>query len=187
MNTTLDLLPQIAQGDPTAINDCIDRYGPLVRSIVVRGVRDASMVDDLVQDAFIDLWRSAHRFDASKASEGTFISTIARRRVIDYVRAVARRPQSVELTEGPDEPSACDEGLARTETRDEAARVARIVKELRPEERRVIRMSVIGGYTHRQIAAKTGTPLGTVKSHLRRGMERLRALAGASTAQLEAV
>lgn len=165
------LLPRVAEGDPEAVNACLERYSALVWSLARGLTSDSATVEDTVQEIFIDLWRSAHRFDVTKASEATFIATIARRRVIDRRRRISRSPVSESL-EGMDFPTT-DEGFERVDIGDDAARAAAAVGQLKPDQRRVIRMSIVDGLTHREIAETTGLPLGTVKSHVRRGLEKV--------------
>ncbi len=168
------ILQRVAAGDAPAVRECLDRYGPLVWSIVRGQLSDTAMAEDLVQEVFIDVWKSAGRFDPSVASEATFVATIARRRWIDRRRQLSRQPE-VEVI---DESRFVEDfdGLDHVDISDEA-RVARAaLAELRPEQRRVLLLSIVGGLSHGQIAAKTSLPLGTVKSHVRRGLERVRAL-----------
>ncbi len=168
------ILQRVAAGDAPAVRECLDRYGPLVWSIVRGQLLDTAMAEDLVQEVFIDVWKSAGRFDPSVASEATFVATIARRRWIDRRRQLSRQPE-VEVI---DESRFVEDfdGLDHVDISDEA-RVARAaLAELRPEQRRVLLLSIVGGLSHGQIAAKTSLPLGTVKSHVRRGLERVRAL-----------
>ena len=170
-STPEPLLPRVAEGDPDAVNACLERYSALVWSLARGLTQDPAMVEDTVQEIIIDLWRSAHRFDSSKASEATFIATIARRRVIDRRRRISRSPISEGL-EGRDF-ATTDKGFEAVDIGDEAARAAAAVGTLKPDQRRVIRMSIVDGLTHREIAETTGLPLGTVKSHVRRGLEKV--------------
>ncbi|MFT5198560.1 MAG: RNA polymerase sigma factor (sigma-70 family) [Planctomycetota bacterium] len=165
---TQDLLPRIAAGEATAVNDCLQRYSPLVWSMARKFWRDIATVEDIVQEIFIDVWKSAGRFDSNKASETTFISTIARRRMIDR----QRRQGSAMRTEPVDDLQIGveDLGLAAIDVIDEASVVHKALETLKPDQRRVILMSVVEGLTHPEIAAATGIPLGTVKSHIRRGL-----------------
>ncbi|HPF14481.1 MAG: sigma-70 family RNA polymerase sigma factor [Planctomycetes bacterium] len=163
-----DLLPRIARGDAAAVKECLQRYSPIVWSLARKMWSDFATAEDLVQEIFIDIWKSAARFDPNKASEITFVATIARRRVIDR-----RRRQGTALRTEPvdDLPLGADDGgLASVDTADEASRVQRALGQLKPEQRKVILMSVVEGLTHPEIAAATGMPLGTVKSHIRRGL-----------------
>lgn len=174
------LLSRIAAGDGAAVKECLDRYGALVWSVVRKAWVDVATVEDLVQEIFIEVWSSAERFDPERASEATFIATIARRRVIDRRRRVGRRPdfESVEDVEVGIE----DDALSSVDVGDDARQARAALDELRPEQRKVILMSVVEGLTHPEIASATGLPLGTVKSHIRRGLEhtakRLRSMRG---------
>lgn len=167
-NTEL-LLPRVARGEADAVQACITRYSALVWSLAKRLTHDVTALEDLVQEIFIDIWKSAERYDPSQASEATFIATIARRRVIDRQRQAARSPR----LEVVDEASASGEesGFAQVDLGDEARRASAALALLKPEQRRLILMAVVEGLTHAEIATATGIPLGTVKSHIRRGLE----------------
>jgi RNA polymerase sigma-70 factor (ECF subfamily) len=171
VTVTASVLPRIAAGDPAAVPDCIARYGGLVWSLARRFLGNAADAEDAVQDVFIELWKNAARFDPARSAEPTYVTMIARRRLIDRKRRVGRVPPTQSL---PDEPPAAPRGGDRVEIEDEAARAAAVLGELRPDERRVIRMAVYQGLTHEEIAAATGLPVGTVKTHIRRGLIRVR-------------
>ncbi len=163
------LLVRIASGDADAVGKCLERYGSMVWSLVSKAWKDAATIEDLVQEIFIDLWKSAGRFDPEKASEATFIATIARRRVIDRRRREGRAPEH-ELIEQNDFGRE-DTDLSSVDLEDEAQLARDALDELKPDQRRVILMSVVDGLTHHEIATTTGIPLGTVKSHIRRGLD----------------
>lgn len=163
------LLPRVARGEADAVQACIARYGPLVWSLAKRLSRDATALEDLVQEIFIQIWKSAERFDPALASEPTFIALIARRRVIDRQRQVARTPQPEPIEE--DSASHEEPGYSDVDMGDEARRAHEVLSRLKPEHRRLILMSVVDGLTHQEIATSTGIPLGTVKSQIRRGLE----------------
>lgn len=177
---TAPVLPRIAAGDPTAVKDCLARYGGLVWSLARRFLGNPADAEDAVQDVFVDLWKNAARFDPGVASEPTFVTLLARRRLIDRKRKAGRRPTAGQLTE--ESAGRPGSGEYRVEVGDEARVAAAALAELRDDERRVIRMAVYDGLTHEEIAAATGQPLGTVKTHIRRGLirirERLRAAGG---------
>ena len=86
------VLQRIASGDPAAVGECIDQYGPLVWSLARRLSRTASDAEDATQEIFLDIWRSAGRFDASQGSDKVFIAMIARRRLIDRLRKKSAEP-----------------------------------------------------------------------------------------------
>jgi len=172
------VLQRIASGDAAAVQECIDGYGPLVWSLTRRLCPSVAEADDVVQEIFIDLWKSAGRFDAGTASEATFVAMIARRRLIDLRRRVQRRGEGSELPEALESEGQSLEEAA--EIRDEAERAQRALDELRPEQRRVLKLAVYDGLSHQEIATATGMPLGTVKTHARRGLQRVRELLGVS-------
>lgn len=163
------LLPRVAAGDPEAIREVLGRYTALVWSLCSSASRDPHEVEDLVQEVFVDVWRSAARYDDRIASEATFIATIARRRVIDHRRRVGRRIEQESLEEDF-VPGADDDALRLVDVADEAGLAAAALRVLPPERRHVLELSVVRGLTHREIASQTGMPLGTVKSHIRRGL-----------------
>ncbi len=166
------LLERVATGDEVAVRECITRFGPLVWSIARRLARDDAEAEDAVQEAFISLWKSAGRYDAARGSEKTFVATIARRRLIDRLRSSAARPETGVPTERLETVEGA--GAGGVEASLDAGRVLRAFEDLRPEQRRVLELGVVAGFTHDQIARHTGWPLGTVKTHSRRGLMRLR-------------
>jgi RNA polymerase sigma-70 factor (ECF subfamily) len=163
------LLIRIASGDSDAVGACLQRYGALVWSVVGKAWKDFSTIEDLVQEIFIDVWKSAGRFDPGKASEATFISTIARRRVIDRRRRMGRAPELALIEDH--EVGQEDSELERIDHCDEAQVVHEALAELKPDQRKVILMAVVDGLTHSEIATVTGMALGTIKSHIRRGLD----------------
>jgi RNA polymerase sigma-70 factor (ECF subfamily) len=158
------LLPRIADGDQSAVPECISRYGGLIWTLARRRLASREDAEDVVQEVFVDLWRSADRFDPQVAEEITFVAMIARRRVIDRLRRGA---------EGPD-----PAGDAAVDGRLELGEQARLadaqLAQLKPEEQQVLRLSIYDSLSHSAIAEQTGLPLGTVKSHIRRGLDSLR-------------
>lgn len=167
-------LQRIAAGDGAAVRSCIDRHGPLVWALVRRATLDHAEAEDLVQEIFVDLWASAGRFDPEVASETTFVAMIARRRLIDRRRRLGRCPRG-EPVAIPGDRAATAPGVERTlELRDEAEAARRALGDLRPDQRLVLLLAIEQGLTYEQIARQTGMPLGTVKTHARRGLIRLR-------------
>lgn len=174
--TVQNLLPRIASGDADAVQACLDRYGALVWSLARRMCRSVTDAEDAVQDIFVSIWKNAARFDPEKGSEVTFVATIARRRLIDRIRRAGRHPAEASLDANAE--FAVFTGRAETpvELRDEAAIAARAMSELSEDQRRVLQMSIGHGLSHERIADATGIPLGTVKTHIRRGLIRARTL-----------
>lgn len=174
---TEPILPQIADGRVYAVDECIRRYNGVVWSLARRWSATEQDAEDAVQEIFMDLWKSAARFDAQLGSEITFITTIARRRLIDRGRKRGRAPRIDSLEEPEILPSEAVPDVV--EVADEAALVTRALADLRPAQRQVLELSLVEGQTHQQIAETTGLPLGTVKSNARRGLSRVRAMLGA--------
>ena len=151
----------------------MEQYGDLVWSLARRYLRNVADAEDAVQDIFIDLWRSAARYDRNIASEVAFISTIARRRLIDKIRQAGRRPLTDSLDD--DEGTPVDPGVPATVEDDtEVAIVERVLAEMDPEHQKVLAMSIYEGYSHSEIAELLSLPLGTVKTRVRRGLIHIR-------------
>lgn len=172
------LLPRIAGGDQSAVPECISRYGGLIWSLARRRLASREDAEDVVQEVFVDLWKSADRFDPLVAEEITFVAMIARRRVIDRLRRRAALPRTTSLDggDGVDLPDPAGDAPVgrRLELGDEARIADEHLGQLRPEEQRVLKLSIYEDLSHSAIAECTGLPLGTVKSHIRRGLDGLR-------------
>ena len=168
------LLHRIAAGHDEAMAECLDEYGPLVWSLARCKCATSSDAEDAVQEIFLDIWKSAHRFDGAIAAEATFVAMIARRRLIDRQRRGRRGPMTTELPQAETLP-ARDEGV-RVLVNDEAAHARVMMRHLSPTEQEVLSLAIDQGMTHTDIAERTKLPLGTVKSHARRGLTRLREL-----------
>jgi RNA polymerase sigma-70 factor (ECF subfamily) len=166
------VLKRIARGDERAVAQCMDEFGNLVWALARRLSRTRADAEDAVQEIFTDLWRSAGRFDPEQGSEKVFVTTIARRRLIDRLRRSARQPGG-EPVESLDVVGWAEPGT-RAEVCVEAERAARAVARLRPEQQKVLELGILGGLTHSEIAAATGLPLGTVKTNMRRGLIQVR-------------
>ncbi len=173
-----DLLQHVAAGDQNAVAGVLDRYGGLVWSLARRFSSSQSDAEDAVQEIFVDLWKSAARYDPSVASEATFIAMIARRRLIDRRRRSARAPALRELNDSVGAGTAENPAHPCGEVGEEAAIALRALQDLRPEQQRVLRLSVFQGLSHERISEVTGLPLGTVKTHARRGLMRVREILG---------
>ncbi|HYW49699.1 MAG TPA: sigma-70 family RNA polymerase sigma factor [Gemmatimonadaceae bacterium] len=170
------LLPRIAAGDERAVRECVARYGALVWSLARRWSPESVDAEDAVQEIFIDLWKTAARYDAARTSEAGWVAMIARRRLIDRARRRERLPAMESIPDDFDVASESERDLDR-EWRAEQARA--VLRELPPAQRRMLELSLLHGRTHDEIARETETPLGTVKSHIRRGLQRARDLLAA--------
>ena len=172
----LTMLQRVANSDPAAVDECLGKYGGLVWSLARRLCPRHEDAEDAVQDIFVEIWRKADKFDPQIASEATYITMIARRRLIDRYRRRRRDLDTASLNEQVVASEA--EHERQTEVSDEAALARQHMQQLRPEERRVLELSINQGLSQRQIAETTRLPLGTVKTHARRGLIRLRELLG---------
>ena len=171
------LLPRIAAGDERAVRECVARYGSLIWSLVRRWSPDSQEAEDAVQDVFIDLWRTAARFDATRATEPGWVAMVTRRRLIDRMRRRQRLPELEPLDDEIDIADERAQDVAQSMDRATRADRARaILRDLPPAQRRMLELSLLEGKTHDEIARETDTPLGTVKSHIRRGLKRARDL-----------
>ena len=173
---TQGILQRIANGDGSAVQDCLNKYGGLVWSIARKMLRNSYEAEDVVQEIFVDIWKNARRFDESRSSETTFIAMIARRRIIDKIRYATRRISADSLDDILLEPfTRSDKDM---QMGIEAQQAAEAMRNLRPEQQQVLRLSLIEGMSHQEISEATGMPLGTVKTHARRGILLVREFLG---------
>lgn len=177
------ILERIAAGDSAAVQECIKTYGDLIWSLARRLLRNHADAEDAVQDVFIDLWNSAARFDRKVASEVAFVSTIARRRLIDRLRAQGRRPGMDSLDDEEAGDSRQPFVLPQNEEQSDVAVVARVLADMDPEHSRILSLSLYEGYSHSEIAEQLGIPLGTVKTRVRRGLIHIREQLGITVAE----
>ena len=163
------------------MQDCLKAYGGLVWSLARRMLRNSEDAEDVVQEIFVDIWKNADRFDSSQSSETTFVAMIARRRIIDRIRYSARRISPDSLEDVLAEPASRSDQTLQTSV--EANEAAKVLNELRPEQRQVLQLSIVHGLSHQEISDATGMPLGTVKTHARRGILQAREMLGLGTIQ----
>ena len=170
------LLQRVGEGDTRAVAECIDRFGGLVWSLARKLIGNPTEAEDAVQEVFIGLWKNAARYDPSVGSETTFVTMIARRRLIDRWRKTGRRPNG-HAADVDDLPlHAASDDHRSFELVEEAARATEAIKQLRPEQQKVLSLAVCQGWSHQLIADRLCLPLGTVKTHVRRGLMRVREL-----------
>lgn len=175
------LLQRVAANEPGAAEACLDTYGGLVWSLARRFLQNRADAEDAAQDIFLDIWKSAGRYDPAVASETAFVAMIARRRLIDRLRRSGRTPPAAELIEDalPTSPRAGSAAGAPGDASpgdgaEDLSRAMTAMAALGPEQARVLRLSLGQGLSHQQIADATGLPVGTVKTHIRRGLIRVR-------------
>ena len=178
------ILKRIASGDTSAVSSCLDQYGGLVWSIARKMLRSTDDAEDAVQEIFIDIWKNAERFDEKLSSETTFVAMIARRRIIDRIRRTNRRITADSLEDVVTEPQSRDDRKVQLSV--EAEQAAAALRSLKPEQQQVLQLSIVQGLSHQEIADVTGMPLGTVKTHARRGIIQAREMLGLSQNEKEA-
>jgi RNA polymerase sigma-70 factor (ECF subfamily) len=169
------VLKRVADGDEGAVKEVMDQFGGLVWSLARRSCPNAADAEDATQEIFLEIWKSAYRYDSSKGSETLFVAMIARRRLIDRIRKQSREPYKDDV----DDPAIqlTQEGAERwAETCAEASLAAQAVAMLKPQQKLVLEMGLLKGLSHSEIAAATGMPLGTVKTQMRRGLIKVREL-----------
>jgi RNA polymerase sigma-70 factor (ECF subfamily) len=168
-HTDSELLSRVAELDRSAFADFYDRYAARVFGFLLHLLRNRAEAEDVLQEAFWQVWRQAERFDAGRASAEAWMLMIARSRAVDRLR---RRREAVTDTipELPTD-SQPDISLARE---DDAAQLAAALARLQPDQREPIRLAFYEGLTHDQIARHLKIPLGTVKTRIRLGFLRLR-------------
>jgi RNA polymerase sigma factor (sigma-70 family) len=172
-DTLAPLMAQIAAGDRGALRSLYDATSAKLFGVCLRILSDREEAEDVLQDVYLTIWRRADRFDGTRASVTTWISTIARNRAIDRLRArgpLARSEPVDDLQIADDAPGA--ETLLQAA--DDAARLAGCLSELDERTRQVIRTAFFEGVTYEALARRLDAPLGTVKSWIRRGLARLK-------------
>lgn len=172
MTTDDELLRRIAAGDRAAYAALYDRYAPRVYGLVFKFLRNRNDSDDVFQDVFWQLWRQAGHYDPSRSRADSWLLLLTRSRALDFLRRNGRALPTAELVDGACE---SDPGLSLTRHED-SARLSAAMGELMPDQRTVVWLSFFGGLSHEEIARHEHVPLGTVKSRIRRGIEKLRAI-----------
>jgi RNA polymerase sigma-70 factor, ECF subfamily len=172
------LLRRMAAGDERALGTLYDRWHPLVHGVVGRIVRPADDVDDVVEEAFWQAWRQASRYEAGRGTVHTWLLTIARSRALDRVRALKRRRE--EPMEAADAGAVARRVSAEgnpgldTEAAERRTAVVAALAELPAEQREALELGYFGGLSQSEIAARTGQPLGTIKTRMRLAMQKMR-------------
>ena len=172
-----ELMPLIGEKDPDAFEVFYDRHGKVAFSLAYRIVGERAAAEDVVQEAFISIWRSGARYDRARGSVRSWMLGIVRNRAIDLLRTgPAARPASTTTTRRslelrPAPRSGPRTRRSRVETADE---VRGAIGELPGEQSKVIELAYFGGFSHSEIAGMLGMPLGTVKGRMRLGLEKIR-------------
>jgi len=173
----LELMHSIQDQDPDALSQLYDRYNGILKALILRVIHNEAEADDLLQEIFMEIWNQARNFSAQKGKPLGWMVTLARRRAIDGLRkkqAYARAEQRLqsETEQQPDAwvHNATEEEIALSDTR---FLIRKVINGLPPAQQQAIDLAFFRGMSQREIAAKTNTPLGTVKTRLELGLKKI--------------
>lgn len=175
---SIGLLRKIASGDRAAFSRFYDLFAPFVFSFALRLLRNRADAEDLLQEVFVQVWRQAAQYDKGRGAPEAWISVMTKNRAIDKMRSLRSRERGTDSFRND-----VERREGETEGRDGAKIDARLIAEtslsrIPPDERKALEMAYFDGLTQTEIAEKLGAPLGTVKTRIRSGLKRLRALVG---------
>ena len=174
-----ELVARAATGDERAMSDLYDRYGTVLYAVAYRVVGQRADAEEVVVEAFTQAWRDASRFEAARGSVAAWLTMIARSRALDLVRARGRRDKLAAsaalsgIDAGP-APSAGENPADRAEDDERRRMVRQAIEALSPPQRQAIELAFFEGLSQSEIAARLNEPLGTVKTRVRLGMQKLR-------------
>jgi RNA polymerase sigma-70 factor (ECF subfamily) len=168
------LLAQVARGDEQAFAELYQRVAAAVFGLVSKVVRNPAQSEEVTQEVFVELWRTAPRFDPARGTARSWIMTCAHRRAVDRVRSAESAARRDDLAGRRDQGRPYDEVVEQVESSLEREHVRRGLKALTALQREAVVLAYYGGHTHREIAELLGVPQGTVKTRLRDGLIRLR-------------
>jgi len=170
-----ELLHAVARGDEAALAATYDRYRLILFGLILRILSDRQEAEDCLQEVFLQVWRRAPDFDASRGRAFTWLVTIARSRALDRLRAAGSRLRLA--TEAAQEPGDQVGDAAKEAIKSEEGAIVRAaLAELPEEQRRALLLAYFEGLTQAEIAVRLGDPLGTVKTRMRAGMIKMREL-----------
>jgi len=167
------LVSLVARSDDAALAELYDRFGRVAYGLALRIVRDPSLAEDVVQEAFLSVWRSAQRFVAERAKASTWLLTLVHRRAVDLVRREEPR-RGEPLERAPHETGDATDAEAWLRLR--RAQVQDALRRLPDQQREALELAYYGGFTQSELADRLGLPLGTIKSRTFTGLSRLREL-----------
>jgi RNA polymerase sigma factor (sigma-70 family) len=169
------LVTAVVAGDAAALEELYGRYGRSCYALARRVVADEQLAQDVVQEVFLALWRDASRFDGARGGFSTWLLSMTHHKAVDCVRreeGMRRRRNAVEQLEAAEPPVPAPDDEVWASVRGERVREA--LHRLPPAQREALVLAYFGGYTQREIAGLTTTPLGTVKTRMLAGMRRMR-------------
>jgi RNA polymerase sigma factor (sigma-70 family) len=164
-----------ARSEQLALAELYDRYGRPAYGLALRILRDETLAEDAVQEAFLAIWRTAPRYVPERGKASTWILTLVHRRAVDLVRREQRRrADSLETAPEPGGRDAGEEAWLRLQRE----RVQAALKQLPDQQREALELAYYGGFTQSELAERLGQPLGTIKSRMFAGLAQLRQLLG---------
>lgn len=169
-----ELMTAVARGDEAAFAELYDRMARMVYGVVRKVVRDPSQSDEVTQEVFVEVWRTATRFESERGSVKTWVLTMAHRRAIDRVRSEQASRDRTERVGHRDRVRPFDQVSEDVETRFEHQQVRTALDHLTDLQREAVELAFYGGYTYREVAELLDVPLGTIKTRMRDGLIRLR-------------
>lgn len=168
------LLTRCARADEQAFAELYDATARRVHGLVLRVVRDPSQAEEVTQEVYLQVWRTATRFDAQKGSALSWLMTLAHRRAVDRVRAAEASSRQDTTYHQRTQAVPHDATAEAAETSLEARRVRAALAELTTVQREALELAYFGGYTHTEVATMLDLPVGTAKTRIRDGLIRLR-------------
>lgn len=172
-----ELLHAVARGDEAALASLYDRYRLILFGLILRILHSRPEAEDILQDVFIQVWKTAANFDESRGRPFTWLVTLARSRSIDRLRALGSR-QRIADEASQAAPESISDAAADALQSEQRGVVRAALGELPAEQREALVLAYFEGLTQTEIAARLNAPLGTVKTRMRSGMTRLRELLG---------
>ncbi|WP_239495961.1 sigma-70 family RNA polymerase sigma factor [Yoonia maritima] len=158
------------QRDKAAFASLFDHFAPRLKGFIMRSGTGSGQAEEIVQDVMLTVWRKASQFDPARAQVSAWVYQIARNRQIDMIRKEGR-PLPDELNENPETEPDASQIVALEQ---EAGHLKSALTKLAPDQREVIEKAYLGELTHQEISSQMGLPLGTIKSRIRLGLQRLR-------------
>ncbi len=169
-----DLISLSDGGDAEAFAGLYDRHGRAAYSLAYRMMGERQAAEDLVQDAFLNVWRAAGSYRAEKGSVRTWVLSIVHNRGIDQLRATATRRRTQDKAEVEASASQPSEAFSETWRNSQREQVREALRVLPSEQVQVLKLAYYSGYTHTEIAELLDLPLGTVKGRMRLGLKKIR-------------
>ncbi len=167
-------MQRVLRREQSALGDLYQQYGSAIYSMALRVLRDSREAEEITQDVFLRVWNAPEKWDETKGRLISWLLTVTRYAAIDRLRAENRRALDVELQEETE--LAGETSEFNTPEWQNGQIVRRLLTQLPPEQAQVIELAFFGGLTHRELADRLNLPIGTVKTRVRLGLQKLRQL-----------